>query len=218
MSVYGAKFKLFLTLFCHFSAENANKLQGGEEGPRWSGWFEDGPGKAPRPSNGRPTWPSGNPGLSCNWNESPREETNFPQMEKAEPLPPENGPWLYNRTGLLAPVHADPEDRTSLVISSSGLPDISNGYSSGGANFPFPNQQHNFKWTFRCKVQWADACPPGPHYNCHGPWILLLLWATSSLKKWLNFILCLYWYEDKYYYILKHFLQPKNCGFFSFWF
>lgn len=69
-----------------------------------------------------------NPGLSCNWNESPREETNFPQMEKAEPLPPENGPWLYNRIGLLAPVHADPEDRTSLVISSSGLPDISDGY------------------------------------------------------------------------------------------
>ena len=52
-----------------------------------------------------------------------------PQMGKAEPLPPECGPWLYKRIGLLAPVHADPEDRTSLVISSSGLPDISDGYS-----------------------------------------------------------------------------------------
>lgn len=55
MTVYGAKFKLFFTLFCHFSAENANKLQGGKEGPSGSGWFEDGPGKVPRPSNG---WPA----------------------------------------------------------------------------------------------------------------------------------------------------------------
>ena len=51
--------------------------------PSGSGWFEDGPGKAPRPSNGWPTWPSGNPGLSCNWNDSPREEMNFPPDEES---------------------------------------------------------------------------------------------------------------------------------------
>lgn len=79
---------LFFTIFCYFSAENANELQGGEEGSSGSGWFEDGPGKAPRPSNGLPVCPSGNPGMSCNWSESPREKTDVPQAEKAEPASP----------------------------------------------------------------------------------------------------------------------------------
>ena len=54
----------FFTIFCYFSSENANELQGGEEGPSGSGWFEDGPGKPPR------------------------EKTDVPQAEKAEPPSP----------------------------------------------------------------------------------------------------------------------------------
>lgn len=79
---------LFFAIFCYFLLRMLMSFREERRGPVGVAGLRMGQARLQGLLMDCPVCPSGNPGMSCNGSESPREKTDVPQAEKAEPASP----------------------------------------------------------------------------------------------------------------------------------